>query len=74
MSKKESNPIPEGTVKPPPPPAPPPKRIIKEDIDREWFMGRSRVVKSCKAWPHCDMWYLICDKCGYGNRKENLNV
>jgi len=41
MSKKESNPIPEGAVKPPPPPAPPPKRIIKEDVDLKWLLGWS---------------------------------
>lgn len=32
MSKRKSNPKPEGLVKPPPPPAPPPKRLIREDV------------------------------------------
>ena len=53
MSKKESNPIPEGAVKPPPPPAPPPRRIIKEDVYLKQIL--KWVVRSYKTWPHCDM-------------------
>ena len=48
MSKKESNPKPEGLTKPPPPPAPPEKSAIFE-LDHETFlMGMGRVSDACE--------------------------
>jgi hypothetical protein len=41
MGKKESNPMPEGLVKPPPPPAPPKKEDVLKRIIAKWLIRTS---------------------------------